>query len=115
MSTERIEEAAAGAAPAAADPTEIVVGDRVRIVRAVRSGEPQRWMRHLAGCCGRIKAIRTPDPEAPLGLIADVLLDPETPRQRQPRQVSLTLRRWFDGAAVDLVKRIEDTAALGEG
>ena len=88
--------------------TPLLVGERVRIAKAWRSGSDlQAWERHLAGRTGTVRAWRM-DAD---GCRAEVALDPLKPKQRQTHVVSLCLwSAWHPGR--DLVERLP--AAAGE-
>lgn len=96
------------------DPTHdqpLAVGDRVRIVKAHRTGsELFSWERRLAGRYGRITGIfqrSAPAQDAYLSIA--VALDPLTPRQRTEHSADLKLLCAYDMRCVDLIERIAAT------
>lgn len=91
------------------DPTHdqpLAVGDRVRIVKASRTGsELKSWERRLAGRYGRITGIfQRSAPDTYLAIA--VALDPLTPRQRTEHITNLRLLFDYAPQSVDLIERI---------
>lgn len=104
------------------------IGERVRIVKAHRSGSDLKgWERSLAGRSGTVETVferrdaawprsrsSAAERRADLDIIVTVVLDPVTPRQRIQHVARLQLASAYAPLSVDVIERLSAPAPAEE-